>query len=282
MIVTRAIMVAAIILVAVVVKRVIVAIIRRSYWRRVDKKAAQRGMQELMRVKRQKTLVTLIESLVRYVVYGIAVVAILGLLTGGQSRALFGASLVVVLVGFGFQRLLGDVVAGALMLFEGHFAVGDVITVHYQGLTGVVEEFSLRTTSLRTFDGDRITIMNGNLTHFTRWSYGQREFRLELLVRGDEGVEQAQASCASEAGSQTGLWLRPPRVDHIEPISGSRLRRVTISVIVAPDQEVLVDRLVAVLEAMLGDSQTLVGPITPISLYLPTYEKWRAEVLLRD
>src|SRR5690606_31102712 len=151
----------------------------------------------------------------------------------------FGASLVVVLVGFGFQRLLGDVVAGALLLFEGQFAVGDVITVHTTNVTGTVEEFSLRTTALRTLGGDRITILNGNLVAFTRWSYGQREYRIELIVRGDEGVEQVEGCCAAEASSATALWLRPPRVDHVDPLPGSKLRRVTVSVIGAPDHEAL-------------------------------------------
>jgi hypothetical protein len=278
--VSTSIAIAVVLIAAVVVERIYVRVLRRAYWRRVDRVAEARGVEELSRLKRQKTLVTSLESLLRYGVYGTAIVISIGLATGGRASALLGASVIAVLVGFGLQRLLGDVVAGALLLFEGHFAVGDVVTVHQHNITGVVEEFSLRTTSLRTFGGDRVTIMNGGMVSFTRWSYGQRQHRLELIVRGEGAVERIGDLCASEGASSVALWIRPPAIDSTEQL-GDGLVRVLVGVVEAPGQQELVDRLEALLAAVVGD-EALVGPVTSLPLYQPTFDAWRTGLLLRD
>lgn len=266
---------------AVVTERIVIRLLRRAYWRRVERAEAARGVAELSRVKRQKTLVTLLESLVRYGVYGALLVVVLGVLTDGRATAVFGAS-IVVLVGFGMQRLLGDVIAGALLLFEGQFAVGDVVTVHQHNVTGIVEEFSLRTTALRTLGGDRVTVMNGGMLSFTRWSYGQREFRVELIARGDDAAAIAERACALEASSATSLWIREPAVASSEPIDGDAgLVRVLVTAVVAPGQEELVERLAALIEAQLG-AERLVGPVTRLALYPRAFAEWRAGVLVRD
>lgn len=263
----------------VIVQRVVARTLRGAYWRRVDRAAAARGIEELTRMKRQKTLVTLLESLVRYGVYGAALVIAIGIVTGGRATGVFSASLIVVLVGFGLQRLLGDVVAGALLLFEGHFAVGDVITVHGHDVTGTVEEFSLRTTALRTLGGDRIVVMNGGISTFTRWSYGQREYRIELLASGAGAIEQVADVFAREDIGVDGLWVRPPRVARSAMRDGD-VAWIVGSAVVAPAQEVLVTRLVALLEVELGDR--LVGPVTALPLYQPDFEAWRTGLLVRD
>jgi len=145
-----------IVVVAMLVQRSIRGLLRRSYLARGD------------RGPRQQTLVSLLESLVRYAVYGAALVVILGLVTGGRASAFFGASVIAIVVGFSFQRLLGDVIAGALLLFEGQFSIGDVVRVDSHDVSGVVEDFSLRTTSLRTEEGDLVTVLNGSIQAFTR------------------------------------------------------------------------------------------------------------------
>lgn len=272
-----------IVLVAIIVERVLVRVLRRAYRHRVERASSAQDIDELGRVKRQQTLVTLLESLVRYGVYGGMLVITLAVLSGGKSNALFGASLLVVLAGFALQRLLHDVVAGALLLFEGQFAVGDVITMYPSDLTGTVEEVALRTTTLRTLGGDRITITNGALVTFTRWSYGQREHRLELIVRGDEALERIETVCGRERASLQAMWVRAPRVDATEPLD-SDLTRCVVTVVTAPGHEVLVERLVELLRAELdrpAAEPALVGPITALPIYGPTFDRWRESLLLR-
>src|SRR4051794_4732288 len=118
----------------------------------------------LRNIKRRETTVSLVRTSVRYAAWGIAgTVIVLRLTDGGGGGAVIGASLVVVLLGFALQRFLIDLVSGAFMFFEGWFDVGDTIRVAPWDLTGVVEETSLRSTTLRSVQGEVIRINNGQI-----------------------------------------------------------------------------------------------------------------------
>lgn len=72
---------------------------------------------------------------------------------------LAGAGIAGLAVGFGAQTLVKDVVSGFFILLEDQFRVGDTIEV--EGTTGVVQDFSLRKTTLRCPDGRLFYISNG-------------------------------------------------------------------------------------------------------------------------
>ena len=136
-----------------------VAVVITRWWERrhgeagpsPDDTAALRGL------KRRDTAVSLVQSTVRYVAYGLALTFSFVQISGfSQVTALAGASLIVVLIGFAGQRFLTDIIAGFLMFFEGWFSVGDTITVEPWALSGVVEEMSLRSTTLRAVTGETI------------------------------------------------------------------------------------------------------------------------------
>lgn len=286
---------------AVVAKRFVVRMLRRTYARRLTSAADARGVEELARIKRQSTFVTLLESVIRYGMYGAAAVIAVNIAQPGALTLTVGASVAFALA-LGSQKLLGDVVAGALLLFEGQFAVGDVLTVHGTNVTGVVEDFSLRTTTLRTHGGDRVTILNGNLTAFTRWSYGQVELRMELLARSPVGAARARAVAAREAASPAPLWLRAPQLEVVDdaldtasPVAvpadvelggaadtaaATSAVRLRGSIVVAPGHEAVGAHFVSMLQAELGDE--LLGDVLTVPLHESPYEMWRATLLLRD
>ena len=56
-----------------------------------------------------------------------------------------------VAIGFGSQRLVQDVITGLFLLLENTMQVGDVVTLG--GLSGTVENLSIRTIRLRALDG---------------------------------------------------------------------------------------------------------------------------------
>lgn len=62
-----------------------------------------------------------------------------------------GAGVVGIAIGFGSQTLVRDVITGIFLLFEDAVAVGDVVQVG--GLSGVVEQLSIRSIKLRAQDG---------------------------------------------------------------------------------------------------------------------------------
>jgi small conductance mechanosensitive channel len=70
-------------------------------------------------------------------------------------------------LGFGAQQMVGDIIAGLYIIAERQFGVGDIVRLGPFGIVGWaegrVEEVTLRVTKIRTFDGDLISIANGQL-----------------------------------------------------------------------------------------------------------------------
>jgi small conductance mechanosensitive channel len=66
-----------------------------------------------------------------------------------------------VAIGFAFQNILQNFLAGILLLLQEPFQIGDWITI--TGLEGQVEDIQTRATVIRTADGNRIVIPNAVL-----------------------------------------------------------------------------------------------------------------------
>lgn len=120
--------------------------------------------ERLLDEARRRTLHPLLENLVRYVVYIIALVMILRRLNVDATAILASAGAIGVALGLGAQSLIRDVLAGVFLISEGLIHVGDVIT--FDAHTGTVERISVRTTQIRTASGELWTIPNGKLEVF--------------------------------------------------------------------------------------------------------------------
>src|SRR3712207_9411406 len=79
-----------------------------------------------------------------------------------------GAGIISVVVGFGAQPVINDVVSGLFILFENIFLVGDYIEVGTA--RGTVEAIQLRTTRLRDPNGALHIVRNGQLSGIVNYS----------------------------------------------------------------------------------------------------------------
>jgi small conductance mechanosensitive channel len=72
-----------------------------------------------------------------------------------------------VALGFGAQRLVQDFLAGFFILAERQYGYGDVIQIaptgQTSGVTGTVEDITLRSTTLRMAGGEVLMIANGQI-----------------------------------------------------------------------------------------------------------------------
>lgn len=65
-------------------------------------------------------------------------------------------------IGFALQRVIANAVAGVFIYVDKPFRIGHWI--EWDGRTGVVEDIRLRTTRVRTFDNELLTVPNTDLT----------------------------------------------------------------------------------------------------------------------
>ena len=123
-------------------------------------------------------------------------------LDGIVTTLLAGAGIVGLALGFAFQDIAANFIAGVLMAVRNPFVVGQIIETN--SFMGTVREISLRSTILETFDGRRIILPNAKVFGDAIVNYSSlRERRVDLTVGvgyGDD-LEQAErvATAAVEA-----------------------------------------------------------------------------------
>ena len=108
---------------------------------------------------RLRTVLTLTANLVRYVAILVIVIGILSLLNVDMPTILAGLGVIALIIGFGAESLITDVVTGFFILMDNQYNVGDIIEVG--GFRGTVSEIGIRTTSL-TDTGGNVKIINNS------------------------------------------------------------------------------------------------------------------------
>ncbi|REK25827.1 MAG: mechanosensitive ion channel family protein [Actinobacteria bacterium] len=92
-----------------------------------------------------------------------------------------------------FQEVLGNVIAGVMLSIRRLFKIGDEI--RSAGYEGTVEDVTLRTVTLRTFDGVRVFIPNSTVWQEpleNTTALNQRRTTLALGVGYDSDLDEAQ------------------------------------------------------------------------------------------
>lgn len=117
---------------------------------------------------RSETLRQLLEKMLYYIVYIGGIVVALGCL-GVDTTAIFvSAGVLAIIVGFGAQSLIEDVITGLFIILEGEIAVGDIITI--DGFRGEVKTIGLRTISIVDLGGNIRVINNSEIGSFVNLS----------------------------------------------------------------------------------------------------------------
>ncbi len=146
-------------------------------------------------VQRARTLGQITRNAVTTVVAGWAVVHALEIFGWDVKPLLVGASILGAALGFGAQWLVRDVIAGAFILIEDQFAVGDAVEVN--GQVGTVEELTLRSTQLRDFQGRVLFVPNGEMKMVINHSRDWRRQIVEVPVAPDQDLDRARDVAAA-------------------------------------------------------------------------------------
>ena len=149
----------AIIIGALVVLVVIVSIIRRRLTRFFERKIPD---DRLLIRKRTLTFNSVISNLVLVVAFIAAALIVAEQLGISVTPLLAGAGVAGIVVGFGAQNLIKDLINGVFILFEQWYQVDDIVTVG--NIKGSVERFNLRTTIIRDIEGTVHYIPNGEIS----------------------------------------------------------------------------------------------------------------------
>jgi small-conductance mechanosensitive channel len=102
---------------------------------------------------------------------------------------LAGAGIVGIAIGFGSQKLVQDLITGLFLLLENTVQVGDNVCV--SGLSGTVENVSIRTIRLRAADGSVHIVPFSAVTTITNSSRGAGNAAVSVNVSYKEDTDRA-------------------------------------------------------------------------------------------
>ena len=111
--------------------------------------------------RRAKTISTLTYSLIKYIAAFVIICWGLTIFGVDISHIMTAAGVLALVVGFGAESLIADVITGTFMLFENQYNVGDIVEVN--GFRGTVREIGIRTTSIVDVGGNVKIINNADM-----------------------------------------------------------------------------------------------------------------------
>ncbi|MGB4957686.1 MAG: mechanosensitive ion channel domain-containing protein [Candidatus Saccharimonas sp.] len=138
--------------------------------------------------------------------------------------------------------VLRDLTAGAVMITEGWYKIGDFIKIEPFGeVEGVVERFTLRSTRLRALNGEIIHVNNQSIASVHVTPRGLRTIAVDVFVRDKElGTTAIRKLIAAIPKGKT-MLARPLRITKTEEWGEDRWR-ITVIGQTAPGREWLIEK----------------------------------------
>ena len=196
--------------------------------------------------QRASTLGDVLASLLRAVIWIIALLMILDELGLNLAPLLAGAGIAGVAIGFGAQSLVKDVISGLFILLEDQYGVGDVVTLT-DGATGTVEDITLRVSRLRATDGTVWFVPNGEIRQVGNSSMEWSRALIDVLVPYDADLELVrrliveESHAFAEDADWSSMVLEPPELWGVQSMEANHLT-VRLVVKTAPREQYAVAR----------------------------------------
>jgi small-conductance mechanosensitive channel len=118
------------------------------------------------------------------------------------------ATVAGVALGFGAQRVVQDLLAGFFLIAERQYGFGDLIRISAlgstEGVSGTVEDVTLRITRIRSSNGEVVIVPNGQIVQVTNLSRDWARAVVDVPLPPTVDVTKATDSCARPPRRRTG------------------------------------------------------------------------------
>ena len=141
-----------------------------------------------MRAARLRTFQPMLRTALLCVIVTVVGLTALSEIGVNVAPLLAGAGIVGIAIGFGSQKLVQDLITGLFLLLENTVQVGDAVSV--SGLSGVVENVSIRTIRLRAGDGAVHIVPFSAVTTITNSSRGEGNAAVSINVSYKEDTDR--------------------------------------------------------------------------------------------
>jgi small-conductance mechanosensitive channel len=141
--------------------------------------------------QRNTSIARLLVSLLRFLVWFIAIVMVLDVLAINVAPLIVSAGILGLAVSLGAQTMVKDLIGGISIIVDRRLAVGDFVDLAddagHIGTSGIIEAVGLSSTTLRNNDGEIWHVPNGDI----RWigNLSERWARIAIDIRVGYGTD---------------------------------------------------------------------------------------------
>lgn len=171
-----------IIAIAFILNKICQQIIKKTF--NPEKKHHKFDSRKLMTIK------SLLSTLFRYVIYIVAVLAILNVFGVNTAAIITGLGVFSLVIGLALQDVLKDVLVGVSILFENQFAVGDLIKIG--DFTGTVISLGVKTTRIQAYTGEVKIISNRNISEVINYSMDKTMAVVDISVAYESKLDKVE------------------------------------------------------------------------------------------
>lgn len=203
--------------------------------------AKQRAWHHKDAEKRENTLISLMRSFWRIVMFAYVAAMVANKLFGFDLSPLFAsAGIIGIAIGFGSQSLVKDFLTGLFIIAENQYRVGDVVDI--MGSTGTVERVGTRSTVIRDLNGSVHYIPNGTIQRVINKTMGYGITRFSLEIAADSNTEEAMRiiNQVGEDMANDEQWkkriINPPKCDTVGAVTEKSIELIVAGKTMPSDQ----------------------------------------------
>jgi moderate conductance mechanosensitive channel len=148
---------------------------------------SDKTMSEEAEKKREDTLIRILIGALNISLISISTLIILKELGIEIGPILAGAGILGLALGFGGQYLIRDIISGLFIIIENQYRIGDVININ--GTGGLVEDISLRKTTIRDLNGTVHHIPHGEIKIVSNLSKNFARINLDIGIAYNSDME---------------------------------------------------------------------------------------------
>ena len=185
---------------------------------------------------RTKTMCSLVKSILSYSAALLSIFFGLRALGVDMTASLASVGVVTLIIGFGAQSLIEDVLTGVFLIAEGRYNIGDILVL--DDFRGKVVDISVRTTTLEDAGGNHKVINNSEIRNFQNRSQKASMAVSQIAVGYDADLRAVEAVIADALPAiyeeNRGIFLSAPVYFGVEELADSA---VVLKFAVATEEE---------------------------------------------
>ncbi len=184
------------------------------------------------REKRIRTLSGMGSALIKFVIWAGVAISIINIVGINVGPIMASAGIVGIALGLGSQKLINDLVSGVFIIAENQYRIGDFVEI--EGVSGVVESISIRTTVLRDLNGSLHHVPNGQISVTTNKSMGYGKVNMDIMVKPDTDLDKLSkiintvGDKIAKSPEFSGEIIEKPHLERVTNFSGDG---VTVNII---------------------------------------------------